>query len=298
MRDTASRIHDLDFDYATRELEPVAVCNLCGSTEHVELANRDRYGYPVAMRMCVCCGLGFLAPRLTRNEYEAFYEHVYRPLISAFRARRIDAETLQEAQRSYAHKLLRFLNRTLAEPPASLFDVGGSTGVVAAVLRDAFAAEGTVLDPSPDELAVAGAAGLETIPGFVEDFDPGSRRWDLVLFCQTIDHVLDVAASLAVLRRSVAEDGRVWVDVDDLMDVVSRTGSLVEAVHIDHPYYLTRETARAFFARAGFDVAAERRKRAGFLLVPAEPREPDWKSLGALAGKRLAALRSLGVERP
>jgi len=298
VRNTASLIRDLDFEYAARELEPVAACNLCGSNEHVLLTNRDRYGYPATMRMCVRCGLGFLSPRLTRSEYAVFYECVYRPLISAYRGRRIDAETLQQGQRAYARKLLRFLSRTLSAQPASVLDVGGSTGVVASALCAAFEAEGTVLDPSPEELAVAASAGLETMPGFVEDFDPGPRRWDLVLFCQTIDHVLDVAASLAVLRRSVAEGGRVWVDVDDLMTVVARTGSLVEAVHVDHPYYLTRDTARAFFSQAGFEVAAERRKRAGFLLVPGEPREPDWEGLHALAETRLATFRTLGSTAP
>jgi SAM-dependent methyltransferase len=298
VRRAASRIRDVDFDYATRELEPVAACNLCGSTEHIELARRDRYGYPATMKMCVRCGLGFLAPRLTRNDYAVFYEHVYRPLISAYRGRRIDAETLQVGQRAYGRKLQLFLRRALPAQPASLLDVGGSTGVVAAVLCDAFGAVGTVLDPSPDELAVAEAAGLRTIPGFIEDFDPGPRRWDLVLLCQTIDHVLDVATSLAVLRRSVAENGHVWVDVDDLMDVVARTGSLVEAVHVDHPYYLTRDTARAFFALAGLEVAAERRKRAGFLLVPGEPREPDWESLSARADTRISTLRSIGSAVP
>jgi SAM-dependent methyltransferase len=292
--DAAARIRDLGFDYATRELEPVAACNLCGSAERVELADRDRYGYPARLAMCPRCGLGFLAPRPTRSEYADFYERVYRPLLSAYRGRRIDAETLQEGQRAYARKLLRFLRNTLTQPPASLLDAGGSTGVVAAALCDAFGAEGTVVDPSPDELAVASASGLETIASFVEDFDPGARRWDLVLFCQTIDHVLDVAASLAVLRSSVAADGRVWVDVDDLMDVVARTGSLAEAVHVDHPYYLTRDTARAFFARAGLEVVAERRKRAGFLLVPGDPREPDWDRLRALAAERIALLRGLG----
>jgi SAM-dependent methyltransferase len=243
--------------------------------------------------MCTRCGLGFLSPRLTRTEYAAFYEHVYRPLLSVYRGRRIDAETLQEGQRAYAGKLLRFLQRTLPAEPTSVLDVGGSTGVVAAVLCEAFGAEGTVVDPAPAELAVAEAAGLATIPGFAEDFDPGARRWELVLFCQTIDHVLDVAASLAVLRRSVAEQGHVWVDVDDLMNVVARTGSLTEAVHVDHPYYLTRDTARAFFALAGLEVVAERRKRAGFLLVPAQPRGPDWDELQALAEERLVTLQRL-----
>ncbi len=79
-------------------------------------------------------------------------------------------------------------------------DVGGSTGIVAAGMRDAFGSELTVLDPAPDELEVAAAAGMETIAGFAEDYEPGDRRWDLVLLCQTIDHLLDVRATLESMR--------------------------------------------------------------------------------------------------
>ena len=62
-----------------------------------------------------------------------------------------------------------------------------------------------MLDPAPDELEVAAAAGMETIAGFAEDFDPGERRWDLVLLCQTIDHLLDVRGDA---RVDAPDDGR------------------------------------------------------------------------------------------
>ena len=149
--------------------------------------------------MCRRCGLGFLSPRLTAAEYGAFYEDVYRPLVSAYHGRRIDAETVQVDQRGYADELVELpAARRCARRPASVLDVGGSTGLVAGAVRDAFGSEATVLDPAPDELAVAAAAGMETIAGFAEDFDPGERRWDLVLLCQTIDHLLDVRGDARV----------------------------------------------------------------------------------------------------
>src|SRR5262249_15724286 len=77
----------LGFDYAARETEAVRSCNLCGSEEHVEISQRDRYGFPASMRMCTRCGLGFLSPRLTPAEYEVFYRDVYRRLKLAFRGR-------------------------------------------------------------------------------------------------------------------------------------------------------------------------------------------------------------------
>ena len=90
----------IDWNYLAREKEPVTACNLCGSTDLAELSETDRYGYPQPLRMCRRCGLGFLSPRLTAAEYGRFYEDVYRPLVSAYHGRRIDAETVQDDVRA------------------------------------------------------------------------------------------------------------------------------------------------------------------------------------------------------
>jgi 2-polyprenyl-3-methyl-5-hydroxy-6-metoxy-1,4-benzoquinol methylase len=292
----AERIAAVGYHYAHRTLEPVSACNLCGSVDHVEVARRDRYGYPATLRMCRRCGLGFLSPRLTAAEYEAFYERVYRPLVSAYHGRRIDAETVQDDQQGYAAELVDFLRGTLPRSPASVLDVGGSTGIVAGAVRDAFGAEATVLDPAPDELEVAAAAGMETIAGFAEDFDPAGRRWELVLLCQTIDHLLDVRGTLDSMRRMTSVDGHAFVDVLDLLIAARKQGTVEGAVKIDHPYYLTHDTAWAFFARAGYQPVAERLSADGhwgFVLRPAEPREPDWDALSRAATVSLGELRSL-----
>ena len=244
--------------------------------------------------MCRRCGLGFLSPRLTAAEYGAFYERVYRPLVSAFHGRRIDAETVQLDQRRYAQELVGFLRQHLHTPPASVMDVGGSTGLVAGAVRDVFGSEATVLDPAPDELEVAASAGMETIAGFAEDFDPGERRWDLVLLCQTIDHLLDVRGTLESMRRMTADGGHAFVDVLDLLIAARKQGTVEGAAKIDHPYYLTHGTAIAFFLRAGYEPVAERLSddgHWGFVLRPAEPREPDWDDLGRHAAAMIEELR-------
>jgi len=284
------RIDGLGYDYVERPKERVAACNLCGFEAHVEVARFDRYGYPAVFCVCARCGLGFLSPRLTPDEYADFYTHVYRPLVSAYHGRLIDVESVQVEQRDYAHDLIDFLSARVPEPPASVMDVGGSTGVVAAAVRDAFGSTATVLDPALDELAVAEAAGIETVAGFAEDYDPGGRRWELVLLCQTVDHLLDVAGTLATIRRMTANGGHAFVDVLDVSFMLRRRGQIESAVKIDHPYYLTRETAAGYFARTGLEITAERLSgdgHWGFLLRPGERREPDWHALSAAARRFL-----------
>ena len=58
--------------------------------------------------------------------------------------------------------------------------------------------------------------------------------------------------------------------------------SIEGASKVDHPFYLTRETARGYFATAGLDVLRERSSddgHWGFLLERGRAGEPDWVAL-------------------
>ncbi|MEJ7892775.1 MAG: methyltransferase domain-containing protein [Solirubrobacteraceae bacterium] len=296
MSERQDRIAALEYDYDGRYKERVDACNVCGAAgAPVEVARRDRYEYAATTVLCRRCGLGYLSPRLTAEEYGQFYAKVYRPLVSAYHGRRIDAETVQVEQREYARALAAFLEPWLEERPRTVLDVGGSTGVVAGAFVECFGAAATVLDPAPDELAVAEAAGMETIASGAEEFDPEGRTWDLVLLCQTIDHLLDLRGTLDALRRVTAPGGRAFVDVLDIGFMLRRRGRIEGAVKIDHPYYLTANTARACFSLAGLRSVAERLSHDGhwgFVLEPAEPAEPDWREVGGSADELLEAIWS------
>jgi len=288
----AERIAALGYDYSAQPKLRVGECNLCGArgARVITVARRDRYGYAARLVVCGRCGLGWLSPRMTAAAYTAFYASVYRPLVSAFHGRRIDAATVQAQQHDYATELADFLAPLLARAPRTILDVGGSTGVVAGVLAAGLGARATVLDPACDELAVARAAGMETIAGLAEQFDPGERTWDLVLLCQTIDHLLDVRGTLAALRRMTASGGRAFVDILDVDLVSQRADGIERVVKIDHPYYLADPTAAAFFALAGYTIVAERLSgdgHRGFLLAPGPRSEPDWPALQQRAGALL-----------
>src|SRR5829696_1527586 len=160
------RVARVAYDYELREKQPVERCNLCGSSAGVEVSRRDRYGFRATLLVCARCGLGWLSPRLTADEYARFYAETYRPLVSAYHGRTIDAVTVQEEQRGYALELRDFLGGAVPGPVGTILDVGGSTGIVSGVVSEVFGARVTVLDPAPVELEVARGAGMETVTGF------------------------------------------------------------------------------------------------------------------------------------
>jgi 2-polyprenyl-3-methyl-5-hydroxy-6-metoxy-1,4-benzoquinol methylase len=253
--DRKERIAALDYDYAAQPKQVLTSCNLCGATQFVILAHRDRYGYPVQTHACRRCGLVFLNPRMTAEAYGRFYDGIYRPLVSAFHGRLIDARTIQAEQREYAVERVQFIRPFITSfTPRTLLDIGGSTGVVAAHFAREFGLRGTVIDPAPLEVDHAQRVGLETIAGLVEQHDFGMRRFDVVIICQTVDHLLDVAGTLARVRQLLSDNGLLFIDIVDFRAAYLRNWSVEDAIKIDHPYYLTEPTMVSYLRSSGFEV--------------------------------------------
>lgn len=251
----AERIAALGFEYAAQPARAVERCNLCGGRQFVGLTHRDRYGFPASSACCADCGLVFLDPVMTADAYGAFYAGTYRPLVSAFHGRLIDAMTIQGEQQEYAAErgdlLAPFVE---GRGYGSLLDIGGSTGVVAHAFAQRFTLRGTVVDPAPLETVRAQALGLETIEGLIERIDLGTRRFDVVALCQTVDHLLDISGTLHRIRELINPRGILFVDIVDLRAGYLRNWSVEAAIKIDHPYYLTEATMVAYLRRAGFEV--------------------------------------------
>lgn len=278
LSEARQRVRELGWEPPTAELEPVEACNLCGGSAFTTVTHADRYGFPLSSAACTTCGLVFLDPRPTAVAYDAFYRDAYRPLVSAFHGRTIDAVSVEEDQAGYAAELVRLLEPYLAgRGGGTILDVGGSTGVVAEALAAATGFAGTVLDPAPAELERAAARGLDTATGTIESFEAGGERYDVVLLCQTLDHVVDAAGAVAKLRRVLADDGILFVDVVDFRAAYLRAWDVEAATKVDHPYAFTEDTAEALLARAGLDVArkayAQDRLHVGYVCRPGKPRD-------------------------
>jgi 2-polyprenyl-3-methyl-5-hydroxy-6-metoxy-1,4-benzoquinol methylase len=253
--DRKERIVALEYDYSAQPKQVLTACNLCGGTEFVILTHRDRYGYPAQAHACRRCGLVFLNPRMTAEAYGRFYNGVYRPLVSAFHGRLIDARTIQDEQREYARERAEFVRPFITGCDArTLLDIGGSTGVVAHHFVREFGLQGTLIDPAPLEVKEAQRLGLHTVTGLVEEHDFGPERFDVVIVCQTVDHLLDVGGTLSRVRQLLSKRGLFFVDIVDFRAAYLRNWSVEDATKIDHPYYLTDATIVAYLRRSGFAI--------------------------------------------
>jgi len=228
---------------------------------------------------------------MTTEGYRLFYQKYYRPLVSYYLKQKVDSTTIIKEQKKYAQEIFGWIERYLPSPKRvfEILDVGGSTGVVAKVFKEnleaiGFSVEATVIDPSPDELAVAKMSGLETIEGLVEEKDIQKRRWDLVLMCQTIDHLMDAAKTISTIRSSLREHSLFFVDIVDWEYMVSCKG-VQGSLKIDHPFNFTRQTTIPFLEGKGFRIVSESvlsdDHLVGFLCGKAKPKPRSFSPLHA-----------------
>jgi SAM-dependent methyltransferase len=157
----------------------------------------------------------------------------------------------------YAAQVIQFILPHVAGRRLDLsVDLGGSTGEVAKAVQEKLGGSCLVVDPSPNELAEARKLGLECEQGLAEQWDPGNRRFDLVLICRSIDHFLSISNVLNKVAKCLKPGGYLFVDPVDFESCARTTLDYRRLLKMDHVYYLSDETMRLYLKAAGFDVVA------------------------------------------
>ena len=80
------------------------------------------------------------------------------------------------------------------------------------------------------------------------------RKFDLVLLCQTVDHLVSISRTLLKIRSLLKVNGFFYLDIVDIIKVAKRGNSIESAVKIDHNFNLTDGVMRRYLENFGFDV--------------------------------------------
>lgn len=232
-------------------------CNICGAASGAVLADKDRYGFQIRSVMCLRCGLVYLADRFTDTGYSEFYKRgAYRELTGGFIGAHQSIESVKQDQYAYAASVIEALPSCFARRnTGSLLDVGGSAGLIARQVAARFGLEGTVLDPSEEEIAAARAAGQRGIVGTIESFET-AEKFDLILLCRSIEHLFDLRCSLLKMRDLLSDGGLLYCDIIDFPECCRLRGPPQAITKIDHCFWLAQETAPAIFRSVGLEIVS------------------------------------------
>lgn len=140
------------------------------------------------------------------------------------------------------------LSRT--HPRPSVLEVGGGGGALSLALA-AHGAEVDLVEPSRAVTADRFAGtGVTFHHGMFPSPSLGTRRFDVVVCRQVIEHVPEPEPFLTALRASMTDDGVAYVELPSA-EYIRRNNSVVD-FHYPHVHYYRRQEIEVLFARAGF----------------------------------------------
>lgn len=246
------------FDYTAAKTESIP-CNLCGGNSLYVLAQKLSNGQPVQTCMCKNCGLIFINPRMTRDEYDAYYKIYYHE--ERLRTKgRSSPKYADPAGRGFENAYL--FGKALAEDfrewirKGAVLDVGSSYGGLLAGIRDTIPGISVIgIEPSSADAEYANAQGIETHNTLFEDFKNDKINFLSAVFCvQTFNHLLDPRGFLVWSHDHLAMGGAIVLAVKNFRHQCRRAGSVYGSVQVDHPYMFTPETLAAIVRSVGFEI--------------------------------------------
>lgn len=260
--------------------ELVQVCILCTSLDHVEDHGATFYlNLPGPFKVVVCagCGLRWLNPRPTDEEYDNIYTQAYysslpdgaatseRGSLFSPPPQDYERETIPLRRIAWEGRLARL--ESLLPAKGSILDVGAGTGDFLALARER---GWTVTGTEKSEYACRRALeqyGLDFHSSEIDHLERSGRQFDVIHLSHVFEHFTRPRDILAKLRHlmhprsllviEVPNQFRSWVQVvRDWRDVTRQRVRSLFSIH--HPYFYGREQLLRLLAQSGFEVLAVR----------------------------------------
>ena len=243
---------DSGFDYNRVEYEQVN-CNLCGQDKQDPISQTDRYGLAVRTVICRSCGLIFINPRMSKEDYDLFYQNTYREQLRDYKNRlnKINLDKLFIKTTNLGSKLIdRFGDHI---NPGLTLEVGSSCGGILNGLKTSRSdLEVLGLEPSSVEAGYANSKGVKTYVSMFENFKEPVPFLQNIFIIRSFNHLLDPSFFIKWSHDQLPLGGKLVIMVIDFMEACRRRGAL--KTQIDHPYMFTQKTLANFVQNGGFDV--------------------------------------------
>lgn len=254
-------------------------CVLCGGEDHALVSRHDRHRRPLTSLMCRGCGLVFNWPIPDEATLAAFYSDRYRLEYKGDAAPRS-----RQIVRNF-NRVLDFFsaNWPLMAGARTCLDIGAGSGEFLYFARG-LGMQARGVEPNRAYAAFCrDRFGLDVTTGFVGGFDYPDGGADLIRLSHVLEHLSDPVGSLRMVRRWLADDGIIHIEVPDI-EVYADQKTRGNMFHFGHIFNFSAWTLRACAGLAGLEEAAELRAtpaagtatffRKGRVWTAAEARNP------------------------
>ncbi len=233
-------------------------CSLCGADDAERLLTLRDYAFDgpgeFPLLRCRRCGLMYLNPRPGPAQMDRYYPAAYLPYKSAIEDERW--ALMRRVRRYNIRQRRRAVEQFSPRVPGRVLDVGCSTGIFLAEMRDA-GWETNGVDLSPIAIAYARERfGLDAFEGRLTDADLPDGQFSAATLWDVLEHTFDPLETLQSIHRLLEVNGIVVIAVPHYeswdRQLFGRHWIGYDAPR--HLHVFSRDVLRDMLARAGFDV--------------------------------------------
>lgn len=224
-------------------------CNLCGQYDPATLFSQDQHGFGLRTVMCRRCGLIYLNPRPTAQDYNEFYRHWYHrlyPARAAFSAGHLGSQIVKETARLRCQAYAAYLGER-----TRLLEIGPGEGAFLSTVHEMLPRSHVRgVDLSLTEVEACLHKGLDVIHGAVGNLPPSySGNTHAALF-HVLEHSLDPVTMLRQTAECLNPGGYLLLEVPNVLGNWSGLGML----HVAHPYLFAPATLGRILQAAGLQI--------------------------------------------
>lgn len=249
-------------------------CPVCTNTEG-EVLHHQQYHAPselnapaeVDIVACARCGLGFADLPTTQATLDETYRDHSKYADTSLYAQEDDENEIEFQMPTDAPWDLQRLAGTAAwlatkvDPSVRVLDAGCATGALLGFLQKEGFRNIVGLDPSPVATATAARAyGVQTVTGSFLTPPDDIGQFDVVVLSHVLEHIADVAGSIAGMWQLTRPGGFVYIEVPDAERYVDHLVAPYHDFNTEHINHFSGRVLRLAMELGGFETVLVEQK--------------------------------------
>lgn len=244
------------FDYYSVKKELLIKCPACdadGEDYFQDFGYIDRYGYNTHTSWCKSCGLIFINPRMSVEDYDRLYdEGLYGNILEAYKG------PVKKPKQQIPKRLEPFIKLLPDYFPQdraiSILDIGGTKNILNYFKQALNIDKYTCINPSLSEIDIQEDGKFRVFKGSIENFPQKGEQFDLICLFGTLNHLLKPRAVFQKVSTLLKDNGLLVFDHVNRVAKMAMASHPIFQIQIDHPIYPGSETLYYLLSEAGLGV--------------------------------------------
>jgi len=217
-------------------------CPICKKTKHEFVFKGIEENIEYQYVICKECGLVFINPRMSEDEYKQFYQKKYDDSY-------LEKQFNTDIKRGKNFILYLEFNKVQLKGKTVL-DIGCNSGGILKAFQD-HGAIVTGIDYNEEAVLFGQRKGLDLKTREVDM----TKKYDIILMIHTVEHLLYPERSFKRVSDLLLKDnGILFIQTPGILNLKSEGYNLNVNMGLGHVFYFSFETLHNFLSKAGFSV--------------------------------------------